>query len=273
MDQQSWRRVIWREWRHCHDIEYEAHLFKIVADAPTGLSSRLTLVLLDAVGGAAIALLIGFVFTLRLDVLLQLLLTGGVVGGLRGLYSARKLTWRVWLGRLQSNAPTASPGQLFFGGLILLLLTGMVFGPLAWLAIVGLFWSFGGLIYWINSATDESETYRSHDRRWWVWWRGRPHLFEVETALSQACAESSQAAAVWAEPLRRLEQAKNKTAPPETLIRQLLDSNWETRLSAAHRLVLLGSIAAPSLEQLAHNDTSPLQNTARWLLASISARP
>jgi hypothetical protein len=273
MKQQNWRQVIWREWRHCHDIEYEAHLFKIVADAPTGLSSRLLLILFDATGGAAIALLVGFVFTLRLDILLQLMLTGGLMGLLHGLYRARNLTWRVWLERLQSNTPTASAGQLFFGGLALLLLTGMVFGPLAWLAIVGLFWSFGGLVYWINSATNPAETYRSHDRRWWFWWRERPHLLAVEAALHRACAESPQVAAMWSEPLRRLDRAKNKTAPPETLIRQLLDHHWETRLAAAYRLVLLGPIAAPALEQLAHNDTSPLQNTAHWLLANIAAQP
>jgi hypothetical protein len=272
MQHQNWKQIVWREWRHCHDIDYEAHLFKIVADDPTGWSSRLILVLLNAVCGAALALITGFIFTLNLSILLQLMLVGAIAGGGIGIITARNLTWRIWLGRLQSNTPTASAGRLVFGGLMLGLLTGMVFGPLAWLAIAGLFWGFGGLIFWINNATDETETYRSPDRRWWFWWRNRPHLFQVENALRYACTVSPQAREIWTEPLHQLDQAKNQHLPPESLIHLLLSNDWVERFSAAYRLVLQDDLAVPTLEQLARNDTSPLRNTAQWLLMNIAAQ-
>ena len=31
----EWKKIIWHEWRYCHDIDYEERLFKLVgSDSP-----------------------------------------------------------------------------------------------------------------------------------------------------------------------------------------------------------------------------------------------
>ena len=92
---------------------------------------------------------------------------------------------------------------------------------------------------------------------------------QVERALRYACSVSPQVREIWAEPLHRLDQAKSQSQPPEMLIHLLLSSDWVDRFSAAYRLILQDEVAVPSLEQLAYNDTSPLRDTAQWLLANI----
>lgn len=267
----QWQKIIWREWRHCPDIEYEERLFRVVADGRPGAGSRLTLIVLNATAGAALGLLVGFVFTLNWMILANTLWAGMMVGAAGGLLSGHRLTWKSWLGRLQANSPTGNAGGLIFSGLLLAVAGGMVFGPAAWLCIVGLFWAIGGLIHWLNNATDEAEEYRSGDRRWWFWWRKQPHLFDVEAALRQACQVSEQAQEIWAEPLRRLDAAKNKLASPESLISLLFSHDWVERFTASYRLVLLGEVAVPELQSIAATETHPLQATAQWLLHNINA--
>ena len=133
METGDWQQVIWREWRHCTDVEYEEHLFKIVADRPVGWGSRLALILLNGVAGASVAVLIGFVFTLNWLILSNLLWAGAVVGAASGAIVGRELTWGSWLARLQANTPAGDTGRLLVGGIVLVLGGTIFFGPLAWL--------------------------------------------------------------------------------------------------------------------------------------------
>jgi hypothetical protein len=272
MKTDKWQKVIWREWRHCADVEYEEHLFKIVADEPVGWGSRLTLILLNSVAGASIAILVGFVFTLNWVILSNLLWAGAIVGAVSGILLGQRLTWRTWLARLQANTPAGDPGRLLIGGVVLVLGGTIFFGPLAWLVILGLFWSFGGMIYWLNSATEEDELYRSLDRHWWFWWRRQPHLLSVENALQQAVATSPQAASIWIEPLSRLKEEKRRRLSPADLVQHLLSNDWVERFSARYQLIMLGEVAQPVLQKIAATETSPLQSTARWLLHNFQTR-
>lgn len=268
----EWKKIIWREWRYCHDFDYEERLFKLVGGDSPGWGSRATLIFLNAAAGAALAVVAGFALTLNWIVLGNMLWAGALVGGFSGVLAGRHLTWEKWLTRLQSNSPTGSFAQLVSATIVLALVGGMIFGPLAWVAMAGLFWAFGGLITWINNASDETEIYRSGDRRWWFWWRGRPRLQQVEAALRAACEQSSAAREIWAEPLRRLDADKRKLEPPELLVNRLLSNDWVERFTAAYRLVLLGPVAEQVLFNLARNDESPLQPTAQWLLDNINTQ-
>jgi hypothetical protein len=269
----QWQQIIWREWRHCTDLEYEERLFRIVAGEPVGWTGHVSIIVLNSIAGAALALLAGFVITINWTILANLLWAGALVGGAVGVFAGRRLTWEVWLARLQANTPAGDWGRLIVGTLSLLLIGTLFFGPLAWLVIFGLFWSFGGLIHWINSATSEDELYRSPDRRWWYWWRGQPHLFTVEDALRQAVAQSPAGAELWAAPLRQLEERKSKLPPPAELIQNLLHNDWRERFAARYQLVLWGNAARPELEAIANSDASPLRDTAEWLLHNISTQP
>jgi hypothetical protein len=54
---------------------------------------------------------------------------------------------------------------------------------------------------------------------------------------------------------------------------QLVSEDWVERFVARHRLVRLGPEAIPALRSLANKDSSPLQQTALWLLYNIEHAP
>jgi len=270
---QKWQQIIWREWRHCLDIEYGKQLFELVADEPVGWSAKLSLTLFTLVSGTAIAVLISVPFTLDAPILQQLAIGGGVIGAVRGFMVSRQLSWRDWLIRLESNTPTTSPGRLFLSMVLLGLCGFMVFGPLFWLVIAGLFWALGDLIAWLNRSIEEKHNYNPEDRKWWFWWRGRPHLFDLEAAIQQACQSSASAREIWTDPLRRLKEERQQPMSPDGLITALLSNDWVERFVARSRLVSLGQEAIAPLEALAERDRTPLRNTILWLLDNIKQSP
>ncbi|RMF03050.1 MAG: hypothetical protein D6768_06795, partial [Chloroflexi bacterium] len=117
----EWKKIIWREWRYCHDIDYEERLFKLVGSDPPGWGSRVTLIFLNAVAGAALAVVAGFVLTTNWVVLGNVLWAGALVGAFSGVLAGRHLTWEKWLTRLQSNSPTGSFAQLVAATVVLAL--------------------------------------------------------------------------------------------------------------------------------------------------------
>jgi len=270
---QNWQQIIWHEWRNTSDLEYAEQLFELVADTPVGWGSKLSLMGLGGLAGAALGIVLGAPITLQWTVLQQLALAGCLIGAVRGYLQGRQLLWRDWLKRLESNTPTDDLSRLVGGALLLGLLGGLIFGPPFWLVMAGLFWSAGGLITWLNRSIDNVSNYNPEDRRWWFWWRSRPHLIDLQAALQHACSVSPVAGQIWGDPLRRLAQAQRRPAPPQELIKALLFPHWTDRFVARHTLIMLGTEAEYALETAADNDHSPLQQTLQWLLKNIRQSP
>lgn len=178
---QKWQNIIWREWRNCRNQQYAAQLFELVADSRVGWGTRLSYVLLDGIVGLIIGLLIGFLITTDWNILRQLMLASGAVGAGRGFLAAQRLSWREWLTRLAFGLPTETPnrGMILIG--LLLLAAGVIFGPVLWLLVIGLFWGMSGLIKWMTKGLLAANAFTYST--WYFWWRRRPSLEEVETAL------------------------------------------------------------------------------------------
>jgi RNase P subunit RPR2 len=187
-------------------------------------------------------------------------------------------------------------------GLHIGLFFGMAFGPLVGMLIESLFGSLGkvlslglsfGLLVGLCGGLRKYAEYRHGSivspiiypsclylyylyrlyRSLWSLWRSRPHPFELEAALQEACAQRPAARRVWTEPLRRLEERKQQPGSPPTLIASLQSWgswNWIERFTARHTLVTLGGESVASLRAIAENRESPQWRTAVWLLKSIA---
>jgi hypothetical protein len=264
-----WQPIIWREWRHSPDPVYVQQLFDLVADEPVGWTSRSSLILLNIISGAALAVVCGAILTFNWAILQYFAWAGAFIGGVGSYIFNRKLTWRVWLDRLAANTPTSSFGRAVISSLFLGLMGGVIFGPVFWLLAVGLFWGFGDVVVWMKRGVATSLQHNLEDRYWWFWWRKRPHPFEVEVALLKACATSATAEAVWREPLNQLAAKQALSPSAEQIVSELLNEDWITRFVARHRLVRLGQAAVPTLQQALTKDNTPFQQTIFWLLQSI----
>lgn len=99
----------------------------------------------------------------------------------------------------------------------------------------------------------------------------RPYAAEVEAALHQACMVRQGAREVWQWRLEQLNQTKEKAILSQKLITNLQDHHWLERFIARHALLDRGGEAVAPLQALALTDSSPLQQTALWLLQSIAA--
>jgi hypothetical protein len=266
---QNWQQIIWREWRHSHDIEYTQQLFDLVADGPTGWGTRLSLILLSTIAGASIGILIVLPATFEGAILQQLALAGMIVGAARGYLQSRHLSWRRWICRLESNTPSGNLSRLVGGMVLLGLLGGMIFGPVFWLMMAGLFWAIGGVITWLNQSLEETEAFNPEERHWWFWWRNRPPLVDLHSALQHVCTVSPSAHEIWSDPLRRLTETRHQPVSPDELIDALLSHDWVERFIARHALISLGQEAVFPLQAIANGNTSPLRHTAVWLLQNI----
>ncbi|HMQ52335.1 MAG TPA: hypothetical protein PKD98_09590 [Anaerolineae bacterium] len=271
--QSSWQPIIWREWRHCADPDYAERLFELVADGPVGFGARLSLTLFNALAGAALAVLAGGLISFTWAFLQHFIWAGGLIGAIIGIWQGRQLTWRNWLERLSANAPVGSLGRLIAGLLALGLMSGIILGPIAWLLGLGLFWTVGAMINWLNQGLTDQPRTSLDDRRWWFWWRSRPHPLHVEAALHLASEHSLADQAVWAEPLRQIEVGQWLTLPSERLVRQLWSNDWIERFTARHTLLRLGDRAIAALQPLTQGQETPLQRTAVWLIESIERQP
>ncbi len=265
----NWRKSIWQEWRHTNDLEFAENLFELVAEEPVGWGAKCSLIFLSALAGAALGILIVAPITFEWTILQYLALAGGIIGLVKGYLQGLRLTWRNWLNRLESNTPTDNLGRLVVAVLLMGCVGGMVFGPVAWLMMTGLFWAIGGLISWLNRGLAETVTYDHEERRWWFWWRKRPTLVDLQAALDQASGVSADAQEFWSEPLHRLAVSRRKPAPLDKLIDALLSSDWVERFIARHTLVSMGQESVFPLQAIVNNDTTPLRNTAQWLLQNI----
>jgi hypothetical protein len=99
----------------------------------------------------------------------------------------------------------------------------------------------------------------------------RPYAHEVEAALRQASHMAWSGQNVWRKYLRRLDQAKGKPIPVETLVTDLNNVHWFKRFLARHILLHQGGEVVEPLAALAQDPDSSLQEIATWLLQSISA--
>ena len=183
-DQTKWQNILWREWRNCQNTSYAEQLFELVADTPVGWGARLTFMLLDMIIGMMLGLLLGFIFTTEWSILRQLVIAGGVIGAFRGFLASQQLFWRSWLSRLAFGLPTEQPKSGLLLSLLFLLLASLIFGPLLWLLLIGLFWGMSGLIQWMSKELLATNIFTYH--AWYVWWPVRPRLDEVEAALKWA---------------------------------------------------------------------------------------
>ena len=270
---QNWQQIIWQEWRHCQDTEYGQRLFEIVAGERVGPGAKLSLILFDAIAGASLGILLIAPFTLQWWIIQQFALAGFLLGAARGYVVGRTMVWQDWLQRLESNSPGSSPGRLM-GGVVLLGGCGfMIFGPIFWLEMLGLFWVMGGVITWLNRSLDKGDKFNPEDRRWWFWWHTRPHLFLVKTALEQASTTSTLAREVWAGALQRLAVREHQPASADDLIRALLHKDWAERFIVRYMLVDLGREAVAPLQAVAKTDQTPLRDTILWLLRNIEVKP
>ena len=270
---ENWQQIIWQEWRHCQDMEYGQHLLELVAQERVGPGAKLSLMLFDAIAGAALGILLIAPFTLQWWVIQQFALAGLLIGAARGYIVGRNLLWQDWLQRLEANSPGSSPGRLIGGAVLLGACGFMIFGPLFWLVMLGMFWMMGGVITWLNRSLDKQDKFNPEDRRWWFWWHSRPHLFLVITALEQACTASDLAHEIWAEPLERLAAKQHHPGSADDLIRALLHKDWVERFVARAMLVELGQEAVSPLQAVAKTDQTPLRETILWLLRNIETRP
>ena len=169
----SWRTIIWREWRHCTDPAYAQHLFELVGHDLVGSGARLSIALLNGLAGSALVILIGLLLTFNWTILQHFVWAGGAVGAAFGIFWGRRQTWQAWLDRLSSNTPIGDLGRFLPVAALIGIIGGMIFGPVFWLVIIGLFWGIGDLINWINRGLTTSPINRLEERKWWFWWRKR----------------------------------------------------------------------------------------------------
>jgi len=99
----------------------------------------------------------------------------------------------------------------------------------------------------------------------------RPLAHEVEAALREACQAQWGGSNAWGKRLRRLDRFKKQSAPIKRLVADLQSFEWLKRFMARHTLLYRGSEAVEVLAPLAQDLSSPLRETAHWLLRSISA--
>lgn len=264
----AWQQILWREWRNAHDEEYAHNLYRFIADTPASPLSLLVIIFFTILTGAAIGLIGGIVLTDQARILQYLMGTGAVLGGLRGLIVGWNLSWRHYLNRLGGSLPVGRPQDWLGGGFLLLLLSTPIFGPLFWLAAIGLFWGMGGLINWLNSGA-EPPTNEYTYRVWFFWWRGVPTTAEVDQALQQACTVLPQANVVWADYLERLHHEPHTQQPITFWLSQLGHDDWDIRFFARRHLISYGTEAIDQLQPIAQDEADPLQSTAKWLLKII----
>jgi hypothetical protein len=267
----AWEQIIWREWRHTTDPEYGQQLFELVADRPAGWPARISLIGLNALTGTSVALVLGFMLSSHWEILRQFVWAGSLVGGTTGYLAGRGLSWRRWLERLAANTPT-SDWPRFIGSAVLLGFTGgLIFGPVFWLGLAGLFWGIGGWLPWLNRGSSSANPHTPEERRWWFWWRRRPWLPEVEAALRQACQDNPAEDSLWQPLLARLAARRAQQPLPELLAQSLLSPDWQERFIAGHTLASQGERAAACLELMPRPDEaeSPLRQTVAWLLLNI----
>ena len=269
----SWQQIIWREWRHSSDPLYTDRLFTLVRDQPLGWGAQVSVIMLNALGGAALGILVGLLFTSSWATLRHMVWLGGVLGIIYGWVQTKKFTWRTGLERLASNTPTGNFGRLIISLIVMGIVGGMVFGPLFWLATAGLFWAFGEVITWINRSVTTTGQNWLDERHWWFWWRKRPHLLEVEQALHQACTASHEAQELWQAPLHRLTKEREQQPTIETLINQLLSPDWLDRFIARQLIIQRGQEAIFPLQTAVHNNNTPHKDTLIWLLENLQAKP
>jgi hypothetical protein len=261
---QLWQQIIWREWRHCPDPEYGQQLFELVADEPAGWVVRFMLIGLDGLTGASLGLIIGFVLSSNWEMMRQIIWAGGLVGGIFGYLVGRKLSWQGWLSRLSANTPTSDWPRFIGNALLLGLMGGLIFGPMFWLSLVGLFWGIGSLLPWLNRGSETTASTNPDERRWWFWWRRRPWLSEVEAALGQAPGGP------WQTLLLRLAERRAQALPPEVLFPDLWSPDWQERFIACHTLASQGDQALFYLQTVPRQaENTPLQQTLDWLLLNL----
>ena len=103
-----------------------------------------------------------------------------------------------------------------------------------------------------------------------TWRQPRPYVFEVEAALRQACQVRWGNGYMWKSRLYNLDKTRDKPIPLEELIADLQHRYWIKRFMARHILLHRGGEAVEPLRVLAQDSSSPSQQTALWLLESIS---
>jgi hypothetical protein len=220
--------------------------------------------------GASLGLILGFVLSSSWEILRQFLWAGGLVGGLVGYLAGRNLTWQRWLKRLSANTPTSDWPRFIGNALMLGLLGGLIFGPVFWLGLAGLFWGIGSVLPWLNQGSIRIQPSSAEERHWWFWWYRRPWLSDVEAALSQACEYDPTSSALWQELLTRLAERRAQALPPEALARGLLSPDWQERFIANHTLVTCGDPALLYLQMIPRQETeTPLQQTVDWLVLNL----
>jgi hypothetical protein len=143
-----------------------------------------------------------------------------------------------------------------------------------WLDIIGREWhyttdsEFGanlGRLYFF---------FTSSPTRWlkqFVWRRrSRPYAAEVEDALREVCQQDWFGQSAWEARLQRLDRAKRKQQPLESLLKNLRHSYWVKRFVARHLLLDRGGEAVAELVALAQDAKNKDHNTPGWLLESIA---
>lgn len=150
------------------------------------------------------------------------------------------------------------------------LIGGLIFGPVFWLGLAGLFWGIGSMLPWLNQGSVRVQPSSVEERRWWFWWPRRPWLSEVEAALSQACKHNPSPNPLWQGLLARLAERRAQALPPETLAQGLINPDWQERFIANHALVARGDPALFYLQTIPRQETeTPLQQTVDWLILNL----
>lgn len=108
-------------------------------------------------------------------------------------------------------------------------------------------------------------------RFWYFWWRKQPAISQVETALQQTCQVLTATAQVWPQALHKLEQRKKQPDSLRNQVVHLQSLDWIERFSARHTLITMGDKAIDLLKEPATDESSPLHQTAIWLLNGIKA--
>jgi hypothetical protein len=263
--------VIWREWRHSTDPEYGHQLFELVADTPAGWTACLSLTGLDMLTGASVALVLGFTLSSSWEVLRQFIWAGMLVGGVFGYLAGQNLSWRSWLHRLVANTPTTDWPRFIGNALLLGFIGGLIFGPIFFLGLAGLFWGIGGLLPWLNRGSVSTNPTSPEERRWWFWWWRRPWLLEVEAALAQACHADLSGCGPWQPLLQRLADKRSQQLPPNVLAQDLLSQDWQERFIATYVLASQGQQAAAYLQLIIpkEDDETPFRQAVDWLLLNL----
>ena len=290
----SWREVIWREWRNGDDRELVERLYALLAGEPVPREYWSSLALFGAACGIAFGSLIGVLIVATpptelgtahaASIVLPSVLATAWLCGLQVYGAVRKMTWATCIG-VQTFAYS-----LLLLMLVLLLMTVVSLAVAAVALAIALLMAFL-LVRLLASLTEESHTmnaalvaraysplvrafglvhslHLSLRRPLCFWWSSRPSVLQLWEALRQASAAGVAAQPDWEQCFSRTNE-NACSGEVAALVASLQADDWVERFAARTALALRSGESVLALAAAAGGPHSSLRTQARWVLRTI----